>query len=260
MSVNLEKQNLNFLGLLTLGGFTSVGVNMVVHPLSTVKTRLMANLPKQQIFRLAGLYNGFFAVCVVDLASFPIAYGVHGSSEGRISSLWASIMAGLISAPIVSIGEGAMTNRQLNKPYSFTVLKRSIRLTELTMTILREVPFTIGVFHVMPVLQELIQKRFLILQKTSTTTIAIGAITGATIGFLTTPCDLIKTKVQTMNPQPSIREVVQSVVKNYGWKGFFHGSITRTLYIGSAGVVMNLFNEAIPHHLTKTPYFRGKSN
>ena len=118
MSINLETPRLNPLGQIALGGISSLLVNGGVHPISTIQSCMMAGTPMQRVGLLA-LYRGFGAMFGTDWAAFATAYLFNDALQGRLSELNASIAAGLISAPVICVGEGLTRNRQVNAlPYA----------------------------------------------------------------------------------------------------------------------------------------------
>lgn len=185
MSTNSETNQLNLGGQAFLGLIASLCVNTVVHPLGTIKNRLMA---------------------------------------GGVLSL----------------------------PYR-EVIRKSLRTSGLAMTALREIPFTGAVFYVSPMLQEKLQnatetKVGTFASKEIIIQAAAGTVAGSVAGFATAPIDLIKTRVQTSHQTISILSAFQSVIAKDGWRGLAKGSITRVMYIGAAGAVMNIVNNAAPQY------------
>ncbi len=159
-----------------------------------------------------------------------------------------SIIAGLISSPIVAFGEGLMANRQVNAmPYA-QIFKRAIRPAGLITTAFREVPFSMAVIYFTPLLegqfQSISQGYEGSLVRNKVFEVAAGVIAGAASGFLTTPIDLIKTRVQTSEHPLSIRRAARLAYENGGLRGLFRGCGARAFYVGLAVASMNVVEHA----------------
>ncbi len=252
MSINSEHPCLNNAGLALQGSLASFIVNGLVHPICTVKNRQMAAglALRKALTPIQGLYNGYLAISCVESITFTTIYVTNNFLKGRVSDLTSSVMAGLISSPIVSFGEGFMTNRQVNAlPYS-QIFKRAIRPVGLITTALRETPFSMAVFYFTPILERKFQKISPrceeSIARNKAIELASGVIAGAIAGFLTTPVDLINTRVQT-NQQPlSIMKAVSLTCADTGLRALFRGCGARAFYLALAVAGMNIVNHAIP--------------
>ncbi|MBA2726777.1 MAG: hypothetical protein H0U49_01205, partial [Parachlamydiaceae bacterium] len=144
------------------------------HPLCTIKNRLMANemaFPAgRMIARVKGLYQGYTAICLTEASAFAVTYVVNGFlKKNRIGSLYSSILAGVASTPVIATGEALMINRQMNgKALKYQIIKRSMGVSGLFSTMLREVPFTVSLFSLAPA----IEKRMTISNELTSNTVA----------------------------------------------------------------------------------------
>lgn len=141
MSINLHSQTprLNEAGQIVQGGIASLVVNAVVHPMCTIKTRLQTekkessqlhNIKVESLRRILsprGLYNGYCAIVITDMATFSAAYLTNGYLKDRCSPLWSSIFSGVFSSPLAAIGEGVMVNRQVNDMHYQKIFWRAFR-------------------------------------------------------------------------------------------------------------------------------------
>lgn len=253
MSIISERPRLNSLGQAVLGGIASFLVNGATHPFSTLQSWGMTNTTSVQRIGFSALYRGFWATCAFDAGAFATAFVINDALHNRLSQLNASIVAGLISAPVICLGEGLARNRQVNAmPYA-EIFQRAIRPAGLTTTALREIPFTVAVFYLSPLLQ-----RQIVLQLSRDNPLArqqvviqafAGILAGAAAGFMTSPVDLIKTRVQTSETPLTMTQVVRSVAAEGGIRGFFRGGGMRTLYVGLTAAGMNIVNNTAPHFL-----------
>ena len=73
-----------------------------------------------------------------------------------------------------------------------------------------------------------------------------GGLAGGTSAFLTTPIDVIKTRVMTSQERDVniVRTVIYRLWEEKGVKGFFAGFHVRTLYITVGGVMFFGTNES----------------
>ena len=192
----------------------------------------------------------------MDSIVFALAFYVNNALKGRgFSDFNASIAAGAFTVPFVTIGEGMTANRQVNgKPYS-EIFRRALRPAGLIATVGREVPFTVGVFYLSPLLQKQIQQR--LPESGVSTSVALltqgiaGAVSGAIVGYATVPVDLIKTRIQTHEQTLSIGTVVRSAIADRGWRGIWRGGDARSIYIALTGAGMNMVQHTLPAYLPK---------
>ncbi|XP_062029377.1 uncharacterized protein LOC133745333 [Rosa rugosa] len=71
-----------------------------------------------------------------------------------------------------------------------------------------------------------------------------GIIAGATASFITTPLDTIKTRLQVGHEKrPTTSEVVKSLIRDDGWKGFYRGLGPRFFSMSAWGTSMILAYE-----------------
>lgn len=253
MSINSETPRLNEAGQILQGSIASLVVNGVIHPMGTIKNRLQAG-KLTSIRSLAsprGLYNGYWAITCADVATYSVAYLTNGYFTDRNTSIWSSVLAGLISSPFTAIGEGLMANRQVNNMRYSQILLRAFRPNGLFTTALREIPFTVAVFYATPHLERQAMRWFNTNESNLGIQIASGALVGASAGILTTPIDLVKTLVQTSDQPLSILGATRSVVNEGRWKSLFRGGATRALYVAAAVTSMNLVNHTIPACMPK---------
>jgi hypothetical protein len=251
---NSEIHPLNLAGQFTLSGVASMTVNAVVHPFCTLKNRIMTNVHGQRM-PSQGLYRGYWAVSVVDAIALGVGYATNNGLEERTSLLFSSIAAGIISSPFVSIGEGVMANRQVNNLPYLTMLQRATRLSGLTTTIFREIPFAAAIYWFSPTMDQWFQRHIDTKYQSPTTSIIVQTFTGATggsiAGFITTPPDLIKTKVQTSEVPLSIRREVNAILTKEGCLGLFKGAGLRSIYTGLTVAGLNIINNVAPTYFPK---------
>ena len=74
---------------------------------------------------------------------------------------------------------------------------------------------------------------------TSAQTIGIGALSGAIAAVLTTPADVIKTRIMTLPAGQSFSfgQMVLEIAQKEGFAAFFKGALARSLWIAPVGAM-----------------------
>jgi hypothetical protein len=80
---------------------------------------------------------------------------------------------------------------------------------------------------------------------------ASAALVGATAGVITTPIDLVKTRVQTADSRLSITHAFRLA---YQEGTLFSGGATRAFYVALAVTCMNAINHFLPSRMPKAFY------
>lgn len=234
MSSNNEI-HLNPAGQVVLTGAASLAVNAVGHPLSTIQSCLQARqpipwrtpcasmrLPLLGISRsftspiqvpFIGLFRGFNAVCAVDASAFAMAYIANDGFQKHLGPIGAIFAATAASTPSAAIGEGAMVNRQTSElSYRHRELwQRSFRVRGMAATFLRDLPWNAGIFYFTPKIEEEMERRWPQLSPWAREMLA-ATLTGATVGFLTTPLGGIKTVIQTSRENLTITQAIRTIL------------------------------------------------
>ena len=152
-------QNLNIVGQISLAFTGNALVNIAVHPLCTLKNRLMAKenllatcFSDKATKKAFSLYRGYTAICITESLAYTVTLFANSWLQHKNFSVWnASLFAGLASAPLIAIGESLMLDQQIGtKSFSkvqhrsakdlTTLLKRAMGISSLLATIMREVP------------------------------------------------------------------------------------------------------------------------
>lgn len=276
----MSTDSLNLFGQAALTAAASIAVNGVSHPLGTIETlcqvqqaipwlgsRRLVHIPiignAQVRIPFVELYRGFYAVCGVEALSFGIAYTTNDVFKERLGPIGAIVAAAGVSTPFIGIGEGAMKNRQANNlSYCDRVLwQQSMRLPGLAVTFKRELIWNLGIFYATPRVTEQIHHLWPNCHVLAGQVIA-ATITGATVGFVTTPIAGIKTVIQTSKDELSIVEAfrkltisnekaeettVQKILRST--QIMFRGGLSRVGYLSVSMCMMNLVYQNLPSYL-----------
>lgn len=264
MSVHSETPRLNPVGDLINGVAASISVNALVHPMGTIKSRVMSGTPfiwrSPSSYR--SLYSGYLAICGVDAMTFAVNNLVNSRCENENLRLYYAVASGVASTIPVGLGEHFVTNRQVAGSGYRDILNsfrvRAVRYNfcqGLYVTGLREVLFTTAVFwgthQIRNGVKSLYPDSGWLGDNTPFMRIVPGLIAGSVAGALTTPCDLVKTRIQVSKVRLPITHVIQSVFREQGWRGLFVGIYWRIPIIAAATLAYDFVNGAIPNYLPK---------
>ena len=236
----MSSQNqLNLWGQVVLTNFASFAANALSHPFSTVQTWRQAvkdgnhsyetwykiyrhvRLPRIGTLELdhplkvpsTSLYRGLGAIYCVDSATFALAYILNDICRKtlRLGEMGAIPVATAFSTLIVWPGEGAMQNRQENNlSYRDPELwRRTLRPWGGVATGIRDLFWNYGIFFVAPRLTDLASRVAPTSIPEWSLQISSSLVTGATVGFITTPIAGIKTVILTSEEDLTIRQAVR---------------------------------------------------
>ena len=241
--------DLNASGQVVLAAVANVATNAVVHPICTLKNRSMAHQPlfsqSQGIFKgVKMLYAGYLSGCATESVCCAISYVVNDFlKKQQLSPLTSSIVAGIASAPAVTLGEAVMVNAQVHNTSMMQAIKTGFTPSGFTATLCREVPFTVALFAWAPWIQG-----HMSFSHELTNQIAGGSLSGAVCGVLTAPVDKIKTIVQTENLSlvNATCLTMKELSTSAGRQAMGEACMFRASYIAIAVAVLNLLNNQLP--------------
>lgn len=244
--------HLNTQGQVVLTGIASIFANTIAHPIYTIKSRRMAGQNWNQSLAVQGIYGGYLVTVVGDWAAYGSAYLIKERTEDSLGPHFASFAATLGSVAMTGVTEGLTANRQVNGFNYAQSLKAAFRPSGIFATFLKELPYNWALLAAAPALQsrlaKLSQGDASPFMKITHAFIAGGAPTAAA-GFLTTPLDLIRTRVQSSQQELSIRSVIRQIVSQDSYRTLAKGSGLRALYCGAFGGLTKIVYDSIPSHL-----------
>lgn len=175
-------------------------------PLASVSHMLLASM-------------GEIAACLVRVPAEVIKQrtqaGIRG--VGNVSSSWANLLYLLQNRS----GEGVV--RGLYRGWNTTIL--------------REIPFTIIQFPLYEYLKTLWSSHEEV-EKLSLLKGAIcGSIAGGFAAAMTTPLDVIKTRIMLSHERISALSLIRAIVREEGYRVFLHGVGPRTCWISAGGAI-----------------------
>ena len=237
-------------------GTISSFINMAAwQPLFAVKSYQMMGkgLPP-----LSHLYRGYRINVLADMSNQGVAflvfraYSFHVYNDFPMSAhetLGAGVVAGIAAAPLQGACERVMILQQLQKtPLSIMTTLNKIHLAEgacgvfrgLVPTMMRESVNTTCFFG----LSQFFYGKMITLTDSVYVANSVSYLAAGIFGgILTTPADVIKTRIQSrVGKAPSISEIIKEV----GYRNLFKGGLARAGTIGATMMTLGLLSKEIP--------------
>ncbi|KAJ3373817.1 hypothetical protein GGF31_008702 [Allomyces arbusculus] len=248
---------------LIAGGMAGTAVDTVLFPLDTIKTRLQSPAGFNASGGFRGIFSGLLPAVVGSApgaAAFFVTYEYvkavaqtwrpHGAQDPAVHMLAASL--GEVSACVVRVPTEVVKQRlQANQYASTADAVRAIIRHEGVLgfyrgylsTVLREIPFTCVQF---PLYEYF--KRYAAYRRRQATPDPLdaalcGSVSGGIAAAVTTPLDVIKTRVMlatragSATPYVGVIATFRDILRNEGPKALFRGIGPRTLWISVGGFI-----------------------
>ncbi|KAK1810099.1 hypothetical protein LTR12_015548 [Friedmanniomyces endolithicus] len=253
-------------------GLAGTTVDLSLFPLDTLKTRLQSATGFRASGGFRGVYNGIGSAVVGSApgaALFFVTYeGVkaqftaHNNGRGEVGAGTHMLAASLgeIAACAVRVPTEVVKQRAQagQHPSSLKALTSVLALRHTHgvghvwrelyrgwgITVMREVPFTVVQFPLWEGMKAYSLRRRRQQQPTSTN-VTIGAVesalygsvSGAVAAGLTTPLDVLKTRLMLAKERESVVAITTRIWREEGGKAFFSGLGPRTMWISIGGAV-----------------------
>ncbi|RDA92601.1 hypothetical protein CP533_0913 [Ophiocordyceps camponoti-saundersi (nom. inval.)] len=217
-----------FQASLLAGALAGTIVDVSLFPLDTIKTRLQSSSGFFAAGGFARIYRGVGS-------ALRAQAGLHGGSS---ASALGAILAGY---GVATKGRGLKTVwSELYRGWGITVF--------------RELPFTAIQFPLWEAMKRW-RRRALEARNhhhqpysrhppdrlphdvSAVESAVFGSLAGAVAAGLTTPLDVIKTRVMLSSERVSVRHVVRGMIRNEGWPPFFAGIVPRVTWISIGGAI-----------------------
>ncbi|KAI3451061.1 hypothetical protein Pfo_007726 [Paulownia fortunei] len=285
-SVNVrDEKPFDFLRILfegvIAGGTAGVVVETALYPIDTIKTRLQAAHGGGKII-LKGLYSGLAGNLAGVLPASAVFVGVYEPAKqillrsfpenlSAVAHLTAGALGGLaascIRVPTEVVKQRMQTGQFASAPDAVRLIVSKEGFKGLYAGygsfLLRDLPFDAIQFCIYEQLRigyKLAAKRDL----NDPENAIIGAFAGALTGAVTTPLDVIKTRLMVQgsaNQYKGIFDCVQTIVREEGPSALLKGIGPRVLWIGIGGSIFFGVLESTKRFLAETrPENRGHSN
>ncbi|KAM0282840.1 hypothetical protein ACHAQH_002844 [Verticillium albo-atrum] len=260
-----------FTTALLAGGLAGTTVDLSLFPLDTLKTRLQSRAGFFPSGGFTGIYRGVGSAIVGSSPGAAFFFCTYEATKSRLSDplrggpalpapathmLAASL--GEIAACAVRVPTEVVKQRAQagHHPSSASALASILALRadrglvgvwrELYrgwgITVMREVPFTIIQFPLWERLKAWGRARK---QQAGMEVSDVGAVesalygsaAGAVAAGMTTPLDVLKTRVMLSEQKVRVADVLRSVWREEGWRAFFAGTVPRITWISIGGAI-----------------------
>lgn len=239
------------------GGTAGVVVETALYPIDTIKTRLQAARGGGQII-LKGLYSGLAGNLAGVLPASALFVGVYEPAKKKLLKIFpedlsalahlaagacGGLAASLIRVPTEVVKQRMQTGQFASAPNAVRLIVSSEGFKGLYAGygsfLLRDLPFDAMQFCIYEQLRigyKLAAKREL----NDPENAIIGAFAGAVTGAITTPLDVIKTRLMIQgsgNQYKGIVDCVQTIIREEGPPALIKGIGPRVLWIGIGGSI-----------------------
>ncbi|XP_060198525.1 protein MITOFERRINLIKE 1, chloroplastic [Lycium barbarum] len=243
------------------GGIAGAFTYVCLHPLDTIKTKLQTKGASQiytgtidaivQTFQskgILGFYSGVSAVIVGSTASSAVYFGTCEFGKSILSKFpqypsvlippTAGAMGNIVSSAIMVPKELITQRMQAGaKGRSWQVLMRILEKDGIlglyagySATLLRNLPAGVLSYSSFEYLKAAVLSKVKKERLEPFQSVCCGALAGGISASLTTPLDVVKTRLMTQVHSDGISIIVRQILKDEGWVGFTRGMGPRVLH------------------------------
>ncbi|KAK9457412.1 mitochondrial carrier [Dipodascopsis uninucleata] len=248
------------------GGIAGSCTDLFFFPIDTLKTRLQA---KGGFFKNGGwngMYRGVGSAIVGSAPGASLFFLTYEFLNSTLHPLFASVVSspnavhalthmtaasfGEVAACMVRVPTEVIKQRaQAQKYRSSLAALKSVLGNETgegvfrglyrgySTTIMREIPFTMVQFPLYEGLKRWCAQRADRDHANAAEGALCGSIAGGIAAAVTTPLDVVKTRIMLSEQRVVMKTLVQEIIKDDGFKGFFKGIGPRTMWISAGGAV-----------------------
>lgn len=222
-----------FLTSLISGGLSGLSVDLLLYPIDTIKTRLQSPSGFHAAGGIKGVYKGIGSVavgsapgagvffCVYD--SLKNAIGGNDAGGGNASVHMASAMGGEVTACGVRVPTEVVKSKMQTGAMGSNTLKETVKTVieesgvqglyrGFGITVMREIPFALIQFPIYERLKVELTGWKGGLEPTPVQAAGCGSAGGAVAALLTTPLDVVKTRVMLGDGKKGVGGDRKSVV------------------------------------------------
>ncbi|CAB4418978.1 unnamed protein product [Rhizophagus irregularis] len=258
-----ERYNFNMKQALVAGGIAGTAVDVALFPLDTLKTRLQSKSGFKASGGFRGIYSGLTSAVIGSSPGASAFFVTYEYMKKKLGSIFPdskylpfihmiAASGGEVVACIVRVPTEVVKQRMQAKQYSTTssALKTIFNQEGLNgfyrgyfSTVIREIPFTCFQFPLYEYLKIVVAK------KTDRNYIEpweaaiCGSVAGGTAAAVTTPLDVIKTRImlsaksQTIHNYSGTINTFNRILHEEGVKALFSGIGPRIIWISIGGSI-----------------------
>ncbi|TFK40360.1 mitochondrial carrier domain-containing protein [Crucibulum laeve] len=253
-----------FVQSLLAGGAAGTAVDLLFFPIDTIKTRLQSAQGFIRAGGFSGVYKGVGSVVVGSAPGAAVFFSTYETMKKTlplpenlapvnhmVSASLAEVAACLIRVPTEVIKTRMQTSTYGSLGHSSLSAAKLLLANDgwrgfyrgFGSTIMREIPFTSLQFPLYELLKLQLSKKLNRKPLYAHEAAICGSIAGGFAAAITTPLDVLKTRVMldlrdpTKEKIPSLGARFKVIYINEGTKALFAGIIPRTLWISAGGAV-----------------------
>lgn len=259
-----EQANPTFYQSLAAGGLAGTSVDLLFFPIDTIKTRLQSSQGFIRAGGFNGIYKGVGSVVVGSAPGAAIFFCTYDTLKRtlpfptELASVTHMVSAsiGEVAACLIRVPTEVIKTRMQTSTYgnlaksSFAGAKRVLSDEGIRgfyrgfgSTIMREIPFTSLQFPLYELLKARLSTAVGRKPLHAYEAAVCGSISGGVAAALTTPLDVLKTRVMldmrdpSKQSMPSLPARLKQIYVSEGLKALFAGVLPRTLWISAGGAV-----------------------
>ncbi|SZF05376.1 unnamed protein product [Blumeria hordei] len=258
---------------LLAGALAGTTVDLSLFPLDTLKTRLQSSAGFRGSGGFTGIYRGVGTAIIGSAPSAALFFCTYEFSKRHLAfppspghdpqhaiphslrSLHHMLAASLgeiaacgVRVPMEVIKQRAQAGQHKSSLQAFSAIlsqRRKIGLHGVglqiyrgwSVTIMREVPFTIIQFPLWESMKERRRKNTGKSTNSASESALFGSISGATAAGITTPLDVLKTRIMLAKQNVAMISLVKQIWKESGPRAFFSGITPRVVWISAGGAI-----------------------
>jgi len=259
-----------FLQSLVAGGLAGTSVDLLFFPIDTVKTRLQSAQGFVKAGGFRGIYKGVGSVIVGSAPGAAIFFVTYDTLKQTLPvappfNHMLSASVGEIAACLIRVPTEVIKTRTQTSTYGPSVTSswasaKQVMKTDgfagfyrgFFITIIREIPFTSIQFPLYEFLKNRLSRALRGRQLYSYEAAVCGSAAGAVAAAMTTPLDVLKTRVMLDLRNPSVEKLpslltrLKQIYLNEGMRALFAGVVPRTLWISAGGAVfLGVYEQAV---------------
>ncbi|KAI0736254.1 S-adenosylmethionine transporter [Fomitopsis betulina] len=253
-----------FVQSLAAGGLAGTAVDLLFFPIDTIKTRLQSSQGFARAGGLHGIYKGVGSVVVGSAPGAAVFFCTYDTLKRTIPlsdnlaplTHVLSASAGEVAACLIRVPTEVVKTRMQTSTYG-SLAGSSLAAAKLVLsqeglrgfyrgfgtTVMREIPFTSIQFPLYELLKVRLSQALGRRPLRAYEAAVCGSISGGFAAALTTPLDVLKTRVMldtrdsTKHNIPSLSTRFKQIYVLEGPRALFSGVVPRTLWISAGGAV-----------------------
>lgn len=278
-----------FLISLISGGAAGTATDLAFFPIDTLKTRLQAKGGFFQNGGFRGLYKGLGSAVIASAPSASLFFITYDNCKNyfklnlpiylpslsisnsnhlshMISASFGEIAACMVRVPaeVIKQRTQSLQFKSSLESFKYIILNKSGEgifkglYRGWSTTIMREIPFTIIQFP----LYEHFKSIWAIKENVDKISPIKGALCGSIAGgiaaAITTPLDVLKTRLMLSKERISVINLAKNLLKEEGFKVFFSGIGPRTMWISAGGAIFLGVYETVSTFLESNNHVNNK--